>query len=515
LNRATAPSSNFGGQHGPREPPLYDAGVQLNPTAGTARDALRHRDFRLLLGMRLISQTADGFIQAALVASLVFSPEKQTTAAGFALASAIVVIPFSLIGPFAGVFIDRWSRRKIMVFAPLLRAVAVGLVLLSPNSAPIGFYAGALWVTSVNRFFLSTSQAVLPRLVPTEDLLVANSVATIGGTVALLVGVFIGGLLSDPYGNFPIVAAAAVMWLATSFLASRLRSDLRPHKLPESPELLRHQLRRVVFEFTDGLKHIAKTPRAIGPITSISVDQFGQGLVLVLALVVFRERFKEGVGSFSWLIGAGGVGVFAGLLTIRRLATHFSRERIVAGAFVVGGLGLLGVALDVTRATVLIASFVVGMAFAWKKVPIDTMVQEAVPDGLRGRVFAVYDVAYNMSRLAAAFAAIALLPSVGVRGSAALMGVVFLLWAPVLPRWLRKQPEIRLTFYEGAKAEEEPRSIVWGGVDEPVEVMKSWLLEHEGERRTCFKLALRDGTILDVSRPASGGPWRIDNEITK
>ena len=92
---------------------------------GSARDALRHADFRRLMAVRLISQSADGFIQAALVASLVFSPEEQTTAAGFALASAIVIVPFSLIGPFAGVFIDRWSRRRIMVIAPLIRAAPV------------------------------------------------------------------------------------------------------------------------------------------------------------------------------------------------------------------------------------------------------------------------------------------------------------------------------------------------------------------------------------------------------
>ena len=480
--------------------------------AGTARDALGYPDFRLLFAIRLISQTADGFIQAALVASLAFSPEKQTTAAGFAIASAVVIVPFSLIGPFAGVFIDRWSRRRILVVAPLLRAAPVALVLLSPNHQAVGFYAGALWVTSVNRFFLATAQAVVPRLVPTQDLLAANSIATVGGTVALLVGVFSGGLVSDALGNVPIVAASAGMWVVTAAIASRIRTDLRPHQLPESADLLRHQLRRVGFEFADGMRHIVRTPRAIAPIASISLDQFGQGLVRVLALVVFRERFMEGVGAFSWLIGAGGVGVLLGLLTIRRLDAHLPRERIVALAFAVGGLSLLGVAVVVNRASVLIASFVVGLTFAWKKVPIDTMVQEAVPDGLRGRVFAVYDVAYNVSRLAAACAAIVLLPTLGERGSAALVGALFLLWVPVLPHWLRREPEVRLRFYEGSRAEEWPRAIAWGGTEEPVQVIRGWREERDGIRLVCFRLGLADGTILDVSRAEGGGSWRIDHE---
>jgi MFS family permease len=480
---------------------------------GSVRDALRHADFRRLLGIRLVSQTADGFVQAALVASLAFSPDRATTAAGFALASAIVIVPFSILGPFAGVFIDRWSRRRIMVIAPLLRAVPVGLVLLNPDRRAVLFYAGALWVTSVNRFFLATAQAVVPRLVPTEDLLAANSIATVGGTVALLVGVFAGGLASDAWGNGAIVTAAAIAWVLSSVIATTIRSDLRPHQLPASPELLRHQLRRVGIEFADGIRHIARTPRAVGPITSISVDQLGQGLVLVLALVVFRERFGEGVGSFSWLIGAGGMGVFLGLATVGRLDRRFARERIVAWSFVFGGVSLLAVSLFLDRWTVLIASFAIGLSFAWKKIPVDTMVQEAVPDGLRGRVFAVYDVAYNLSRLAAALLAIPLLPAIGERGSAALIGVVFLLWAPVLPRWIRDEPEILLRFHEGARAEEWPRAVVWGGVEEPVEVVRSGLVERDGLRFRTFRLAMTDGTTIDVSSPEPGGSWAIDREL--
>ena len=487
--------------------------TMAEPRIGRARDALRHADFRRLFGMRLVSQTADGFIQAALVASIAFSPEKQTTAAGFATASAIVVVPFSLVGPFTGVFIDRWSRRKIMVIAPLLRAAPVFLILLNPDRHAVLFYGAALWVTSVNRFFLSTAQAVVPRLVPTEDLLAANSVATVGGTVALLVGVFSGGLAADAWGNGAIVTTAAIAWTVTSVVASRIRRDLRPHMLPEASELLRHQLRRVGVEFVDGIRHIVRTPRAVGPITTISVDQMGQGLVLVLALVVFRQRFGEGVGSFSWLIGAGGVGVFLGLLTVARLDGRFARPHIVAWSFVLGGVALLGVALFLDRWTVLVASFVVGLSFAWKKVPIDTMVQEAVPDGLRGRVFAVYDVAYNLARLLAAVIAIGLLPAVGVRGAAACVAVVFLLWAPVLPLWLRRAPEIRLRFYAGAVGEEWPRTIHWGGVEEPVEVERTALVERDGVRTRTFRLSLKDGTLLDVSRTEPDGDWTIDREI--
>jgi MFS family permease len=480
---------------------------------GSPRDALRHADFRRLFAMRLVSQSADGLIQAALVASLVFSPDRSTTAASFAIASAIVIVPFSVIGPFVGVFIDRWSRRRIMVIAPLLRAGPVFLVLTSPTRQAALYYGGALFVTSVNRFFLATAQAVVPRLVPTEDLLAANSIATVGGTVALLAGVFTGGLVADAFGTAAIVSIAAAMWVTCSFVASRIRSDLRPLQLPESTELLRHQVRRVGVEFVDGLRHIVHTPRAVGPITSIGLDQIGQGLILVLALVVFRERFEQGVGSFSWLIGAGGVGVFAGLATVGALDRRFERERIVAGSFAVGGVAILLVSLLVAPWSLLLASFVVGLTFAWKKVPVDTMVQEAVPDGLRGRVFAAYDVVYNIARLTAAGFAIVMIPTLGEQGSAAVIGVVFLLWVPVLPRWLARAPEIRLRFAEGARAQEWPRAVIWGGVEESVEVVRTALDERDGVRTRRFRLELVDGTVLDVSRDEPDGDWRIDREL--
>jgi predicted MFS family arabinose efflux permease len=368
----------------------------------------------------------------------------------------------------------------------------------------------------VNRFFLSTAAAVVPRLVPRQDLLVANSLATVGGTVALLAGVFVGGRVIDAVGApAPAVIAAGIGWLAASWIASRIASSLKPHTKPEDPELLRHQLRRVGVEFSDGARRLLRSPRAIGPITSITLDQIGQGIVLTLSLVVFRNAFGEGVASFSNLIGAGGVGVLIGILTVGELEERFSKPRIVAGAFVAGGLVLIAVSFFIRDWSVLLASFAVGLTFAWKKISVDTMVQEATPDGYRGRVFSVYDVVYNMARVVAAALAIWMIPGLGRSGALAAVGIAFLLWAPVVGRWYGKEPELTIRFYAGGRAEEEPRAVVWGGAEEPVEVIRSWREERDGERRLAFRLALLDGTELDVSRPEPDGPWRLDREADR
>jgi MFS family permease len=483
----------------------------MQGTVARAREALRSPDFRRLFVIRLVSQSADGLFQSALVASVVFSPERQSTITGFAIATLIVSLPFSILGPFTGVFIDRWSRRRILVIAPVLRTALVGLALFDPQTAAAPFYLGALWVLSVNRFYLATAVAVVPRLVPTEDLLIANSISIVGGTVALLAGVFVGGWMADLGDDAIVIGLAGAQWLVASVIAARITTPLVPHRLPQSA--VRDELRRVLHEFADGASRLVRTPRALGPIVSITLDQMGQGIVLVLSLFVFRDRFEEGVASFSNLIGAGGVGVLVGILTIGKLEERFSKERIVAGSFFLGGLVLLAVATSITAWSVLLAAFAVGLTFAWKKIPVDTLVQEAVPDGYRGRVFAVYDVAYNLSRLAAAVLAIPMRPRLGEAWSVAIIGVVFLLWTPVLPWWIGRAPEIAIHFYEGGRGEEVPRAVSWGGVEEDVEVQRGWLDERDGERRMRYRLAMADGTVIEVSKGGSDTAWRLDREL--
>jgi MFS family permease len=339
----------------------------------------------------------------------------------------------------------------------------------------------------------------------------ANSMATVGGTVALLTGVFVGGWVADLFGNLPVIAFAGTEWIVASVVATRIRSPLLPHHVPEAP--VRDELRRVAREFADGITLLARTPRALGPITSITLDQVGQGIVLVLSLFVFRHRFGEGVGSFANLIGAGGVGVLLGILTVGKLEERLPKERIVALAFLAGGLVLIAVATYVTGWSVLIASFAVGLTFAWKKIPVDTMVQEAIPDGYRGRVFAVYDVAYNLSRVAAAFLAIPLQNAFGEAWAVAIVGVVFILWSPILPRWIGRIPELSLRFYEGARAEEDPRAVVWGGVEETVEVERRSLEDANGVRRTRYRLRMLDGTTIEVSKVEPDGAWTLEREI--
>jgi predicted MFS family arabinose efflux permease len=334
----------------------------------------------------------------------------------------------------------------------------------------------------------------------------------VGGTATTLVGVVVGGLLSDAIGFRAVVAITAGVWLLTPLFVGRIRSDLRARRRA-APQPFGEDLVRVARELRDGTKRLLRTPRALAPITSITLGQLVQGLVLVVSLVVFRERFKEGVGSFSWLVAAGSVGVGVGLLTVAPLEARLQRRGIMSLAFAVSGVSLLAAAFAINRFTVLVASFALGLAFPWMKVPADTMTQEAIPDAYRGRVFAIYDVATNMARVIAAVLAIGLLRGLTVTTVVAASGALALLWVPVIARWLRRAASLTVRLYAGSRADEVPRAVELAGVEEPVEVERSWREERSGLRLLCFRLRLPDGSRIEVSRPEGGDRWRLDREL--
>src|SRR3954469_16583630 len=489
----------------PARAPVCCGAMSAPPQFGAvarARSALRSDDFRKLLWIRLCGQGGDGIFQAALVASVVFSPDQQNTARGLLAASAVTILPYTVLGPFVGVFIDRWPRRAILTISPLLKVAFVPLVLFDPLQWPIKifFYAGVLAVLSINRFQLAAASAVVPRLGPADDLLIANSIATVGGTLALLVGVFVGGRIDNAVGTVTVILIATVAWLVASLIAARIGSDLAPMTLGEAPELLRRALKRVVVETWDGASTMFRTPHAIGPIASITVDQIGQGVMLTLALVVFREQLVERVASFSNVIGAGGVGVLIVIGTAGLLEERLPKERIVSLGFLVGGGVLLGAATAIEGPVILLVAAVLGLTFAWKKVAVDTMVQESLPDGYRGRVFSVYDFFYNIARLVAAVVAVALFPVLSPAATLIVVGIVFVAWTPVLP-WLvarRGEIDLRMT---GAGL---PTWLRWGPSREPVTVVDASELG--------YRLALEDGSVIDVRRAIGAPGWRVWRE---
>ena len=158
------------------------------------RHLLRGRWFRRLFAVRVSSQLTDGVFQVALASYVVFSPERQPGPVAIASALAVVLLPFSVLGPFVGVFLDRWSRRQVLAWSNFVRVGLVGVLAVAVHvdlRGP-GLFVLILACLSVNRFLLAGLSAALPHVVDPEDLVTANALTPTAGTLAFLTGLAVG-----------------------------------------------------------------------------------------------------------------------------------------------------------------------------------------------------------------------------------------------------------------------------------------------------------------------------------
>ncbi|HVL33377.1 MAG TPA: MFS transporter, partial [Actinomycetota bacterium] len=193
-------------------------------TRERVREVFAQRGFRRLIGTRVVSQMGDGIFQLSAAAVLLFENAGPNPVFDLLAVSIVTLVPFSVIAPFTGVFIDRWDRHKILTRVPLIRAAIAAMLPLAALTGEGGpaFYAVVLLVLSANRFFLATMSAILPQLVPADDLLVANSAATTGGAIANVTGQGVGSALAAAIGGVRSSLLASLLFAAAALAARRV-----------------------------------------------------------------------------------------------------------------------------------------------------------------------------------------------------------------------------------------------------------------------------------------------------
>jgi MFS family permease len=203
------------------------------------------------------------------------------------------------------------------------------------------------------------------------------------------------------------------------------------------------------------------------------------------------------------------VGVIAGMFTVGWFESRLTKSRIVAVAFAAGGVACLAVAPVVNSLTILVLSFALGISYPWRKIPIDTIVQETIPDRFRGRVFSLYDLAFSSARVLAAALAVVLVPRLSTGGMLALIGLGYLVWTPVLPAWAGRPQRVGVRFLAGGRADETPHAVVIGGEVEPVEVLDTRLEDRGTGPVHRFRLRTADG-VIDVAPDPGSDRWTIE-----
>ncbi|MFI1868516.1 MFS transporter [Streptomyces jumonjinensis] len=416
------------------------------PAVRDLRVLLRLTDFRRLLTVRLLSQSADGVYQVALASYVVFSPEKQTSPAAIASAMAVLLLPYSVIGPFAGVLLDRWQRRQVFLYGNLLRALlAICTALLIAASVPDWlFYVSALSVTAVNRFVLAGLSAALPRVVDQDRLVMANSLSPTAGTLAATAG---GGLafvvrLASEDSDAAVVLLGAALYLCSALASLRMgRHLLGPDISPVRPGVI-SVIASTARGLADGLRHLGERPAAARVLVAMTLMRFNYGALTVMLLMLCRyawyDNEQDGLALLGLAVAVSGTGFFAAAVVTPWAIGRFGRF----GWLVVcaGAAAVLEPALGLPFAPgpMLVAAFVLGFITQGSKITTDTVVQTSVDDAYRGRVFSLYDVLFNVAFVGAAGAAALMLPPDG--RSVQLVVVVALIYAGIavtMARWRR------------------------------------------------------------------------------
>ena len=388
------------------------------------RRLLGRGDFRRLLATRLLAQSGDGVLQAALAGTVLFNPQRAADPLDVAAAFAVLLLPYSAVGPFAGVWLDRWSRRQVLVRTNVLRAglVAVVAALVLTGDAGPAFYAAGLAVFAVTRFLLSALSAALPHTTTPASLVPANALSTTSGAVATVAGglAALGLLQLGTAGDVAYAAvalSAAVPYLASAAVAAGFD---RRYLGPDAGDRAAASAREVVAGLVAGARHVRARPPAVAALAAIAAHRVCYGLLTLMTLLLYRTTLTEGSGPFPG--GLPGLGVVlaagsAGTLlaaaatpaAVRRLGTRGWVVALLAGGAV------LQPALGLTFAApgLVAAGLVLGFVAQGVKICVDATLQQSVDDDFRGRVFSVYDTLVNVAYVAALVTGALLLPATG------------------------------------------------------------------------------------------------------
>ncbi|HEY5987666.1 MAG TPA: MFS transporter [Streptosporangiaceae bacterium] len=393
------------------------------------RSVLAERNFRRLFATRLISQAGDGMFTAGLGAYVFFNQQTFPNPSAAAAAFAVLYLPYSLIGPFAGVFIDRWSRRQILVWSALLRAAVVtftaSLVAVGSLGAPL--YVSVLGVLGVNRFFLASLSAALPHVVADDKLVMANSVAPTTGTVVA----FLGGLTglgvhlatgAGAGGSAATLIAAGGCYLCAGSVGATMRRDLLgPPRLGRGEQRagLARELVLVIQGLASGARHVWRRRAATAVLAATASHRAMYGILLLASILLYRNYFyitsgaNSSLAHFTLVVVASALGYGAAALVTPVVTRRLSKQAWIAllllgGGVVAGALGptfrplsflAIGLALGVVAQGVAICAI--------------TILQQQVDDSYRGRVFALYDMLFNIPFVIGAAAAAQVIPASG------------------------------------------------------------------------------------------------------
>ncbi|MGZ4436476.1 MAG: apolipoprotein N-acyltransferase [Nocardioidaceae bacterium] len=415
-----------------------------------AARGLLHGPLRTLVAGQCLGQVADGLVQISFAQFVVFEVGPGATPAGIAALLAVTLLPFSIVGPFAGVLIDRWPRRRVLITMSLVRAtLTVGGVATVVAQSRAGAYVGVLLLLSTSRFVLAAKGAALPRTVHPDHLVTANAISSVGGMTASFAGA-VGGAGFVGHSSSAGFAVACVFYLAAGAVFLRL-----PDVGGGGARVVAHGFRRALTDVRDGIRAI-RTPEIGRPMGAVWLHRLLLGAGFVVLVLVADTRFQMRISGYGLALAVTGVAAFVGTVAAPVCARRWRPAVLLPATFLPPAAAAYAAGVAPNLVVLVAGLGVTAMCFQLLKVLADALVGGASADEVRGRVFSVYDVLYNIAFVVAGLLMVPLWDPARVRGLLWWLAAAFALGWLLYARLFRTWP------YTARRSAAAP-SRVWGG----------------------------------------------------
>ncbi|AWZ23247.1 MULTISPECIES: MFS transporter [Rhodococcus] len=362
-----------------------------------------------LTGVRFASQFGDGLFQAALGGAILFNPERHTDPVTIAAGFAVLLLPYSVIGPFAGALLDRWDRRLVLVWANLLRGVfiaaAAAVLLLGGPQTPLMLLA--LAAIGVSRFVLAGVSASLPHVVAQSWLVPVNSVlATVGSGVsavgAATAVATIGFVGAGDTGS----GTAVLLGVSGSLVGAVAAAGFAANAL--GPEGIRPRavIPTVLSGLRTGAGAVLEAPGVTIAMLGIGAHRIVFGIdTLIMVLVLRAEEngsdLLVGFSGFGVAVACTATGMLLAAVLAPILIPRLGRPCTITVGLIAAAIVQFAFVTTVSAGPLLVAAFLLGLAGQTIKLTGDAAMQIDIDDARRGQVFALQDTVFNIAFLGA------------------------------------------------------------------------------------------------------------------
>jgi len=383
----------------------------------------------------MASQFGDGLFQATLAGALLFNPDRAADPMAIARAFAVLFLPYSLLGPFAGALMDRWDRRLVLVGATVGRLILIAAIgtILAVGAGDVPLLIGALLANGLARFVVSGLSASLPHVVPREQVVTMNSVAIASGAIAAFLG-----------ANFMLVprffvgagdgGASVIVFITIIPISIALLLSFRFGPRVLGPDDTRRAIHgsavyAVITGWLHGARTVAQRPTVAATLSGLAAHRMVVGVNSLVMLVLVHHLpvpAAGGLGIALLFFAAAGLGGFLANVLTPSMVRRWGRYATANGALTVAAIIQIpgaGLRLPV----MVVCGFLLGVAGQMVKLCADSAIQMDVDDALRGHVFAVQDALFWVAFIVSITVAAAFIPDDGRAPMFVLFGSVLYL----------------------------------------------------------------------------------------